>query len=623
VVFKKTTTRILLGTVAAAALIGSALVPAQAATRDTIVLQENNFFGSFNTTKKTTNVVINSTVNSLMGMGFWYYNDEADIVRNTDFGTYSITSRKPLTVKMTVKPGRVWSDGTPITAVDLLLSHVICSPTYSKAAGIGDPSKSGDTAFESTCYTGTYGKLVTKEPVVSGDRMSLTLTFDSPTPDYQLYLPGPSAVHGLVLMTDGKKGLTTNASVNRNAKTKFFTAYQNKDTAYLKKLAACWNNCYDIAETNEKTNNLAYISNGGFIVSKIVKNNSVTLVRNTRYNSGPKFTGNVQTVIIRSIDNPTAALQALKNKEIDVYAGQATADLASQLRAMPGVRTIGGNANAWEHVDLRFDTTFGEKDTYKGVFADKGTAAEKAQALDLRRAFLLAWPRDEIVEKIYQPINPNTKVMNSIFYFPEQPAYKGVVASNGSDYYTEGTQAQRTARALALVQKHYPKASATTAGFDVNFNWGTPTNARRVATIALAKAALAKAGINLIAPGNANWNAEPIVSSSYDGQMFAWVKTTISQSIGCNGYTYEENLSGYNGDSVIKSLCDPLVEEPQENSLVIKNLTAIEKKMHDDAFTLSVARHANVVGVNEDLDGIRLGFYPQITWNFWEWKFTK
>ncbi|MEY3684923.1 MAG: hypothetical protein RLZZ394_754, partial [Actinomycetota bacterium] len=29
------------------------------------------------------------------------------------------------------------------------------------------------------------------------------------------------------------------------------------------------------------------------------------------------------------------------------------------------------------------------------------------------------------------------------------------------------------------------------------------------------------------------------------------------------------------------------------------------------------------VGVNEDLDGIRLGFYPQITWNFWEWKFTK
>jgi hypothetical protein len=173
------------------------------------------------------------------------------------------------------------------------------------------------------------------------------------------------------------------------------------------------------------------------------------------------------------------------------------------------------------------------------------------------------------------------------------------------------------------VKKHYPSASATTAGFDVKFNWGTPTNARRVATIALAKAALAKAGINLIAPGNANWNAEPIVSSEYDGQMFAWVKTSIQQSIGCNGYTYEENLTGYNGDSVIKPLCDPLVEEPQENSLVIKNLTAIEKKMHDDAYGLSVARHANVVGVNEDLDGIRLGFYPQITWNFWEWKFTK
>jgi len=612
-----------MGTLAAAGLVMGSMVPAQAATRSTIVLQENNYFGSFNTSKKTTNVVINSTVNSLMGMGFWYYNDEADIVRNTEFGTYQITKRKPLTVKMTIKSGRVWSDGTPITAVDLLLTHLVCSPTYSKAAGIGDPSKAGDTAFESTCYTGNYGKLVTKEPVLSGDQMSLTVTFDSPTPDYQLYLPGPAAVHALVHMTDGEKGLVKSAAKNRLAKAKFYRAYKNKDTEYLKQIAKCWNNCYDMTEVNEKSNPLAYLSNGGFMVSKIIKNNSVTMVRNPLYNSGPKFTGNVQTVIIRSIDNPTAALQALKNKEIDVYSGQATADLASQLRSMDGIRTIGGNANAWEHVDLRFDSTFGEKDTYNGVFADKGSAADKAKALDLRRAFLLAWPRDEIVEKIYQPINSSTKVMNSIFYFPEQPQYKQVVAANGSAYYTEGTQADRTARALALVKKYYPNASATTAGFDVKMNWGTPTNARRVSTIALAKAALAKAGINLIAPGNANWNSDPIVSSEYDAQMFAWVKTSIQQAIGCDGYLFENNYQGYNGDSVIEPLCTPLVSEPQDQALVVKNLTAIEKKMHDDAYGLSVARHANVVGVNSDLDGIRLGFYPQITWNFWEWNFKK
>ena len=148
---------IAVGALAAASLVATLVVaPAQAATRDTVVLQENNNFSSFNTGKKTTNIVINSTVNSLMGMGFWYYDDNNEIVPNTDFGTYQIIKRSPLTVKMTVKGGRVWSDGTPITAVDLLLTHLVCSQGFSKAAGLGDPSKSGEAAFESSCYTGTY-----------------------------------------------------------------------------------------------------------------------------------------------------------------------------------------------------------------------------------------------------------------------------------------------------------------------------------------------------------------------------------------------------------------------------------------------------------------------------------
>jgi len=446
---------IAVGAFAAASLIATLVVaPAQASTRDTVVLQENNNFTSFNGGKRTTNVVINSTVNSLMSMGFWYYDDNNEIVPNTEFGTYRVIKQRPLTVRMTVKPGRVWSDGTPITAVDLLLTHLVCSQAFSKSAGLGDPSKSGEAAFEASCYTGQYNKLVAGDPRVSGDQMSLTMTFSTPTPDWRIYLPGPSAVHALTLMSDGVKGLQS-AIRNKNAKNKFYNAYRTKNTTVLKNIAKCWNTCYDVAEVNKDTNPLIYVSNGGFIVDTIIKNNSVRMVRNPRYNSGPAFAGNVKNVVIRTIDNPTAALQALRNKEIDVYSGQATADLAKTLQEMPGVRTIGGADSAWEHIDLRFDKTFGEDDSYNGPFADKGSAADKAKALDLRRAFLLAFPRDEIIEKVYRPINRNAVVMNSFMVYPNQKAYKEVVSKNGSDYYTEGTQAERTAKALALNYRNH------------------------------------------------------------------------------------------------------------------------------------------------------------------------
>ena len=55
--------------------------------------------------------------------------------------TYKIVKKAPtdFEVQYKVNPGQTWNDGTPITAVDLLLSHVVGSSAYSKEAGLGDP----------------------------------------------------------------------------------------------------------------------------------------------------------------------------------------------------------------------------------------------------------------------------------------------------------------------------------------------------------------------------------------------------------------------------------------------------------------------------------------------------
>jgi hypothetical protein len=61
---------------------------------------------------------------------------------NTKFGSMQIVRKaaKDFQIRYTVAPGQQWSDGTPIDAVDLLLSHIVQSDKYSKEAGLGDPT---------------------------------------------------------------------------------------------------------------------------------------------------------------------------------------------------------------------------------------------------------------------------------------------------------------------------------------------------------------------------------------------------------------------------------------------------------------------------------------------------
>ena len=184
-------TRTLVAAVAAAsvALIGFVAVPAQAAARSTVVIIESNTFTSLNTGTPATNIVINGDVGYLTGMGLFHYDDKLNIVPNPVLGSYKISKNKPgdFEVTYTIAPGRLWSDGTPITAVDLLLSHVIASSDYAKSAGLPDPTNADNTpAFDSGQYGGVYDNHVTGIPTLSANKMSLTVKYDTAIPDYAL-----------------------------------------------------------------------------------------------------------------------------------------------------------------------------------------------------------------------------------------------------------------------------------------------------------------------------------------------------------------------------------------------------------------------------------------------------
>ncbi|MGA1689993.1 MAG: hypothetical protein ACO385_06505, partial [Candidatus Nanopelagicaceae bacterium] len=179
-----------------------------------------------------------------------------------------------------------------------------------------------------------------------------------------------------------------------------------------------------------------------------------------------------------------------------------------------------------------------------------------------------------------------------------------------------GSQSEREAAALALVRKH----SATDV--KIKLLWGTPSNARRASQAQIIKAALARAGFDVDAPGNATW-PNFLDSSEYDAEFFAWVKSAITQDGNADLFCSDcgNNLLGYSNakvDAAVKKLRGSLLSEKAK----LAQYTIIEKEIMADALTLPIFQHPGVTAVNAKLKNVKPNpLSPQLVWNYWEWKY--
>ena len=598
---------------AAAGLVAGSLAPASAAKRSTVVLVTSNQLTGLNPSVVNMNLTFNSEVAYMQGFGFNYYDNSPKLVDNKTFGSYKIVSQKPFKVQYTVNKGKVWSDGTPITGVDLLLSHVVCSSSYSFTAKLGDPTDNEVApAFNALCYGGVYDEHHVGLPELSKDKMSVTIEYDAKIPDWQIQGPGPSPVHTLVLMAEGKKSLQSVAA-NNAAKAKFEKAFYSYNTKLMKAAGDIWSKAYNINKVDDSTNPLLLVGNGGYILKSAIPGQSVTLVLNPKHKSNPSgpATSGVKTVVFRIIGDGTAAAQALRNQEVDIYQGQPTADSVKLLSEIPTAKIIGGNQAVYEHIDLRVGTANGVDEPYTGPFAGN---SDKAR--DLRTAFLMAYPRDEIVDKLIKPINSTAVRMDSLLIFPSEPGYADMVKQSGVSKYTKGTQAEREAAALALVRKH------SASNVKVNLLWGTPSNARRAASAQIVKAALGRAGFDVNAPGVTAWSSQ-LDSSAWDAEFFAWVKSAVTQQGNADLFCSDcgNMLLGYSNktvDAANKKLGASLLTEKQK----FDQYLIIEKELMKDAVSLPIFQHPGVTAVNKKLKNVKPNpLSPQLVWNYWEWKY--
>jgi peptide/nickel transport system substrate-binding protein len=552
----------------------------------------------------------NANVQNFTQTSFNYYglvNGKPTLTQNTKFGTYSVVSKSPLTIKMTINKGVKWSDGTPVTAADMLLNWASGLTQYN--------NPKGPVNFSAVGAYGGVGLDTINTPVVSDGGQTVTISFKKPFVDWEIaigtagasgFSPGLPAHIVYELANPGFKGTAAQAQAAVQS------AVLGGDKAVMAKLANTWQNAWNVAQM--PTDPRLLVSDGPYQVSAFVKNQYITFSLRKGYTAGPNDP-TVSKITLRFITDPTAQVQALQNGEVQMIQGQPTTDTVAAVSKLSNTTVSQFGGMSFEHVDLTFNAPGGpfNPKTYGGG------AAGAAKALAVRQAFLLSIPRQKIVDDLIKPLNKNAVVDNSALVIPGTPAYDQTVANNGSSFYAN----QDIAKAKSLL------ASAGVAHPTVRF-WYVSDNPRRVSVFQLIKAAATQAGFNVVGIGQPSAVMFPKLTvggnSPYDAVEFAWQFTSLAYT--GNQAAWQtglgENFQGYSTpqmDSLWAQLATSTGTTQQNDALN----TQIDKLTFDSAASLPLFQFPEMGAWSTKIAGAAtnpIATGSNVLWNYWDWKFS-
>lgn len=557
-----------------------------ASTGGTITIATTNAFTSFNGDTPEANLDTNGMVGYLTGVsgglglgGFQRLDADYSVLPNTDFGTYEKVSDDPLTVRYTLNDGLTWSDGEPITADDMLVNWVINSGWFDDAVidpETGDATNGGTQYF--TLAGSTAGLDTTSFPEISDDNLSMTLTYATPYVDWELVNPIGKPAHVLaekagVSLEDLITTITDTPEGNVDAPV--------APNATIKAVADFWNTGYDV--TAMPTDASLLIASGPFIVTDFVPESSITLEKNPEYKGdmSPAY----DQLIIRFIGDANAQVTALQNGEVNAIQPQASADTLTALENA-NATTHPGDQLAYDHVDLNFS----------GVFADA----------NVREAFMKVIPRQQILESIVTPVNPEAGVLNSQIFLPTDGAqYETAVAASGYDAYTEPD----VEGAKALL-------AGATPTVRILYNTNNPN---RVDSFRAIQQSAQAAGFVIEDAGSPDWSSL-LGSGSYDASIFGWVSpgagnAALPQIFKTNG---GGNYNGYSNSAV-----DTLVDESQvtlDPDRLAEIKVEIDAATAADYYGLPLFQSPGLFADNGSISGVTyFGGQTGIVWNAQEW----
>jgi peptide/nickel transport system substrate-binding protein len=548
----------------------------------TIGVAETNGFSSFNSGTADGNSDVNGHIGYATHSNFLYIDDKLNIVKNEKFGKYEKLSDDPLTVKYTVNEGVKWSDGTQVSAADLLLTWASGSAYYDDANA---EKKTGTTYFLTAADTS--GLNLTDFPEIGSDNRSITLKYSKPFADWELALgfAGNGGIDIPAHVVAQKAGLK-----DAQALVDLFKSVPRGDAAapkpvnaQLKKVADFWSTGFD-SKTLPSDPSL-FLSNGPYVVKDVVAEQSLTLVRNKDYNWGP--TPHADEIVVRTIGSAPAQVQALKNGEVDIINPQASADTVEQIKALDGVELLQGKQLSYDHLDLN----------YSGPFADK----------DVRTAFMLTVPRKDIVDKIIKKIDPEATPLDSQIFVPAQAAYADSVKNNGSSAYQD-----------VNVDKAKQLLAGKTPTIRIMYNKDNPN---RVDAFSLIRESATKAGFKIVdgGLGKADWSAH-LGDGSYDATIFGWINSGV-------GVTGTPQIFKTAGGSNFNGLSDPEADKLMDELIITTDKakqdelqTKIDAAIWATSYGLPLFQSPDVKAYSDQITGVTaMPNQTGVWWNVWDW----
>ena len=551
-----------------------------ASSGGTVTIAASDEITGFNFDTPTGNLVVNLQFQQYTRSGFYYLDNELNIVPDKSFGTVEKISDDPLVVRYTLEKGIEWSDGQPITADDMMLAWAVQSGYYNDATMKDEKAVSGTQYFS---YGGGLTNLVlTNLPKVGDNNMSMTLTYSEPYSDWQLVNPIGEPVHAVAKHA----GISVKDLMSAFASTpKGDLAKPATPNPTIKSAADFWNTGFNA--TSLPSDKDLYLSSSGMVLDSWTPGQSYTLVRNKNYKGDLK--PQVDKIVVRTITDPQAAVSALKNGEVDIISPTASADTISALKVLSNVTTETGDQYGFVHLDLSMNSS---------VFKDK----------NVREAFLKTVPRQQILDGIVTPTNADAEVYNSQLFFPGDAGYAKSVKDNGSAEYDQVD----IAGAKALLNGATPTVKIM-----------YPDGADRANAFQLIQASAQQAGFKVVADASSNWGAL-LGSGTYDATIFGWTLPGVGVNLVQQFY---QTGGGANYNKYSNPQVDALITTLQSTTDAAGQAdirAQLDKLIFGDAYGLPLYVNPGVAAYNNNVQGVV--YYPGRSgagWNYWMWSKTK
>jgi peptide/nickel transport system substrate-binding protein len=528
-------------------------------------------FSNYNNNLGTSNSVKNSIVlNEVQPNPFNFAGPTGALEMDDELmDSVEIIGEDPLTIEYVVNADAVWSDGEPIDCDDFLLQYYANNGLYVQLDDAGEPVIDAETEAEVFLFdlVGTTGyDQMDGAPACSEDGKTITVTYAEPFADWQSVFGGQVPAH-VIAREAGVDDL--------------LGAFEADDREAIEAIAETYNTLYTVnpGEINPDT----MLSGGRLALGAWEPGASVTLVPNESY-WGTPATGEVVVRIIAE----EAQAQALANGEIQAMDPQPSVDLIGQLEGIDGVTVETGNQYIWEHFDFNFNSE---------IWSD----------IRVREAFAKCLPRQQMVDALIAPVNPEAEVLNNRWIQPFEDGYQDNSA---------GVAELDLEAAQALLDE-----SGIAQPVPVRLGWfDNGGNQRRTDQVALTIESCNQIGFDIQDTGSETFFDVELAAGDWDIAMFAWAGSPLkSGAVSTYQLGAGNNVGNINIPEMEPLLTELLVTPDPQEQIDLAN--QIDILLWENLATIPVFSFPGVVAYSDDVSNVI--YNPSqngLTWNASEWS---